>query len=75
MASQPLANWSLGAPTKSYLKLGIQLYSLRGFKVEEALQHAKSVGFEQVEFYSGMFALNSTKEQIEEMVGKLSRLA
>ncbi len=74
MASQPLANWSLGASSKSYLKLGIQLYSLRGFKVDEALQHAKSVGFEQVEFYSGMFALNSTKEQIEEMVGKVKSL-
>jgi sugar phosphate isomerase/epimerase len=45
-------------------KLGIQLYSLRGYKREEALQHAKDLGFEQVEFYSGMLAINSSDEEI-----------
>jgi phosphosulfolactate synthase (CoM biosynthesis protein A) len=44
-------------------KLGIQLYSLRGYKREEALQHAKDLGFEQVEFYSGMLAMKKSPPQ------------
>lgn len=53
------------AADKSGLKLGIQLYSLRGYKdAAVALKHAKDLGFEQVEFYSGMFPLESTPEQI-----------
>ncbi|MGV3486379.1 MAG: sugar phosphate isomerase/epimerase family protein [Planctomycetaceae bacterium] len=55
-------------------KLGIQLYSLRGYKVDEALQHAKDLGFEQVEFYSGMLPVNSTAEAIAEMRDKVSKL-
>jgi sugar phosphate isomerase/epimerase len=46
-------------------KLGIQLYSLRGFNREQALKHASAIGFQQVEFYSGMLALNSSDEEIE----------
>ncbi|MCA9063375.1 MAG: sugar phosphate isomerase/epimerase [Planctomycetaceae bacterium] len=46
------------------LRLGIQLYSLRGFKREEALKYASEIGFEQVEFYSGMLALNASDEEI-----------
>ena len=45
-------------------RLGIQLYSLRGFSRDEALKHASEMGFEQVEFYSGMLALNATDEEI-----------
>ncbi|MCA9009962.1 MAG: sugar phosphate isomerase/epimerase [Planctomycetaceae bacterium] len=45
-------------------KLGIQLYSLRGYPVEEALKHARDIGFEQVEFYSGMLPLDASDEQI-----------
>lgn len=53
------------AAEKGGLKLGIQLYSLRGYKDPVvALKHAKDLGFEQVEFYSGMFPLESTPEQI-----------
>lgn len=55
----------LGHMTDSTLpKLGIQLYSLRGYKREEALQHAKDLGFEQVEFYGGMLAINASDEEI-----------
>ena len=55
----------LASTTDSTLpKLGIQLYSLRGYKREEALQHAKDLGFEQVELYSGMLAINSSDEEI-----------
>ncbi|MCA9060050.1 MAG: sugar phosphate isomerase/epimerase [Planctomycetaceae bacterium] len=45
-------------------KLGIQLYSLRGYQREEALKYAAEIGFEQVEFYSGMLALNASDEEI-----------
>ncbi len=53
------------------LKLGLQLYSLRKFSVDDALKHAKELGFEQVEFYSGMFPLDSSDEKIAEIVGKV----
>lgn len=55
-------------------QLGLQLYSLRNFPVDVALQHAKDLGFSQVEFYSGMFPLNSTQEQIDALVGKVKSL-
>lgn len=45
-------------------KLGIQLYSLRGYKLDDALKHASDMGFEQVEFYGGMLATNSSDEEI-----------
>ena len=45
-------------------KLGIQLYSLRGYSRDEALKHAKELGFESVEFYSGMLALNAPDAEI-----------
>lgn len=37
--------------------IGIQTYSLRGYKVDEALRHAKDLGFGHVEVYSGMFPI------------------
>jgi sugar phosphate isomerase/epimerase len=55
-------------------QLGIQLYSLRGYKVDEALKHAAELGFDQVEFYSGMLAVNSTAEQIAEMKTQVEKL-
>lgn len=69
LASVALAGlrWSpmVQAAQKSGLKLGIQLYSLRGYKdASIALKHAKDLGFEQVEFYSGMFPLDASPEKI-----------
>ncbi len=58
----------------SRLKLGIQLYSLRGYGVNEALQHAKDLGFEQVEFYSGMLPTDSSPEKIAEIKALVSKL-
>lgn len=55
-------------------KLGIQLYSLRGYKADEALKHASDMGFEQVEFYSGMLPLNSSDEDINTMKKKVADL-
>lgn len=56
------------------LNLGIQLYSLRGYPVDEALRHAREIGFRYVEFYPGMYPLNSTSEQIAAMNKKLADL-
>ena len=62
------------AAAASSLNLGVQLYSLRGYKVEEALKHAKDLGFKYVEFYSGMFDTKSTPEQIDAMKKQVSDL-
>jgi len=59
---------------KTKLRLGIQLYSLRNYSVDEALQHAKNLGFEQVEFYSKMFPTDSSKETIDGIVSKVKEL-
>jgi sugar phosphate isomerase/epimerase len=56
------------------LKLGIQLYSLRGYPVDEALKHASQLGFEQVEFYSGMLPLSSTSDEIQAMRTQVEKL-
>ena len=71
----PGLNTALASPAfASNLKLGLQLYSLRKFSLEAALKHARDLGFEQVEFYSGMFPLNSSDEKIAEVVGKVKEL-
>jgi inosose dehydratase len=56
------------------LKLGIQLYSLRGYPVDEALKHAKELGFEQVEFFSGMLPLDASAEEIAAMKKQVADL-
>ena len=66
-ASTALAGFPRFAAASSTLaapKLGIQLYSLRGFSRDDALKHAAALGFQQVEFYSGMLALNASDEEI-----------
>lgn len=55
-------------------RLGIQLYSLRGYPVDEALRHAREIGFRHVEFYAGMYPLDSTPDQIAAMTRKLTGL-
>ncbi len=76
--SAPLCNFlNAAGPSPaiaSKLKLGLQLYSLRKFSVDDALKYAKELGFEQVEFYSDMFPLNSSDEKIAEIVGKVKAL-
>ncbi len=56
------------------MQLGIQLYSLRGYDVDAALQHAADLGFSQVEFYSGMFPTDAPKEAIAAMKKKVADL-
>jgi len=54
------------------LTLGIQLYSLRGFPVDQALHHAKALGLTQVEFYPGMFPITDDSAAITAMKQKLA---
>jgi sugar phosphate isomerase/epimerase len=54
------------------LTLGIQLYSLRGFPVDQALDHAKALGLTQVEFYPGMFPITDDSAAIAAMKQKLA---
>jgi len=56
------------------LKLGLQIYSLRGFPVDVALDHTKNLGFDQVEFFSGMFPLDASDDDIKKMVAKVKGL-
>ena len=75
LSSEPFTSRSWGADRRSNsLKLGIQLYSLRGYPVDTALRYAKELGFEQVEFYSGMLPLDSTADTITEMRQKVKGL-
>jgi sugar phosphate isomerase/epimerase len=55
-------------------KLGIQLYSLRGFEVDQALKYASELGFEQVEFYSGMLATDAAPDEIKATRKKVTDL-
>ena len=55
-------------------RLGIQLYSLRGYNVDDALKHAADLGFEQVEFYSGMLATNASMDEIRAVRKKVNEL-
>ena len=56
------------------LHLGIQMFSLRGYKVDEAMQHAADLGFKFVEFYGGMFPIDSDATAIAGMKKKLADL-
>ena len=55
-------------------KLGIQMYSLRGFDVDTALKHAADLGFAQVEFYKGMLATDASDEEIASTKKKVADL-
>lgn len=74
LSLSPFASSQVFAKSSSRLKLGLQLYSLRSFPVDVALQHAKELGFEQVEFYSGMLPLDASAEAIEAMKNKVAKL-
>lgn len=60
------------AADKPRLNLGIQMYSLRGYKIDDALRWAKELGFSHVEFYSGMFPTDATPEQIKDIQAKVA---
>lgn len=53
--------------------IGIQSYTLRKFDVQTAIRHIQGLGLKNVEMFSGHFALNSTSDQIREMLATLNR--
>jgi inosose dehydratase len=73
-ASIPLSRLAQAAHSAFPLQLGIQLYSLRGFDVDTALKHAATIGFKQVEFYSGMLPLDASDEQIDRIKQRVADL-
>ncbi len=73
VAAASLAGHAAAADAHAY-KLGIQLYSLRGFDVDQALKHASDLGFEQVEFYSGMLPTNASADEIKAIQKKVADL-
>jgi len=72
--ASPRPSKAAAAASTAPLTLGIQLYSLRGYKVDEALQHAKELGLTRVEFYPGMYPINSDAAAIAAMNAKLADL-
>src|SRR4051812_21981229 len=66
--------FAAGAVPATRLKLGIQLYSLRGFPLDQALQYAKELGFEQVELFSGMLPLDTPADQIVAIKDQVAKL-
>ncbi|MCA9131595.1 MAG: sugar phosphate isomerase/epimerase [Planctomycetales bacterium] len=69
-----LPSVSAAAPQDRRLQLGIQLYSLRGYALQPALEHAAQIGFSQVEFYGGMLPIEATPGQIAEVKQQVADL-
>ncbi|HUY32319.1 MAG TPA: sugar phosphate isomerase/epimerase family protein [Pirellulales bacterium] len=54
--------------------LGIQSYSLRHYKVEEALRHVHEFGLHSIEFFDGHFSHESSPAQIDAMKKRCAAL-
>jgi inosose dehydratase len=65
---------SATAAAAAPLNLGIQLYSLRGYPVDEALRHARDLGVKFIEFYPGMWPITADADAIAAMQKKLADL-
>lgn len=74
LAANPFARLLAREAEDAGLKLGVQLYSLRGFSTEEALKYAKELGFIEVEFFDRMFPLTSSDDAIAKMVSQVKSL-
>ena len=74
LSMSPIARLIAQEAKAAGLKLGLQIYSLRGFPVDVALDHTKNLGFDQVEFFSGMFPLDASDDDIKKMVAKVKGL-
>ncbi len=62
----PIKSRALGSKVPGF-SIGIQSYSLRGFSVEDAIQHAANLGFAHMEFFPGHFSPDSEPAKIETM--------
>jgi sugar phosphate isomerase/epimerase len=58
----------------AWFPMGIQSYSLRGYKVDDALKHVHSLGIHHVELFSGHFSPASNADEIGAMLKKLRAL-
>jgi inosose dehydratase len=56
------------------LNLGLQMYSLRGYKPDVALRHASDLGFKHIEFYPGMFPITDDAAAIDAMKKQVADL-
>jgi inosose dehydratase len=74
LAATFLTRRGLAAVADGEPNLGIQMYSLRGFKVDEALGHARDLGLKFVEFYPGMFPVTDDRAVIDAMKSKVASL-
>ena len=74
LAATSLTRRGLAAVADGEPNLGIQMYSLRGFKLDEALGHVKDLGLEFVEFYPGMFPVTDDRAAIDAMKSRLAGL-
>jgi inosose dehydratase len=52
-------------------KMGIQSYSLRGFKLDQALEHSNRLGLRYWESYAAHIPLTTDPVQVRELLGKL----
>ena len=74
VAAAALTRRGLAAAADGTPNLGIQMYSLRGFTVDEALGHVKDLGLKFVEFYSGMFPVTDDQAVVDAMKKKVTDL-
>ena len=74
VAAATLTRRGLAAAADGTPNLGIQMYSLRGFTVDEALGHVKDLGLKFVEFYSGMFPVTDDQAVVDAMKKKVTDL-
>lgn len=52
-------------------RMGLQSYSLRGYKLDQALEHSQKLGIRYWESYSAHIPLTSDPTQVAELLGKL----
>ena len=74
LAAASLPGRGRAAADGGELNLGIQMYSLRGYPVDEALGHVKDLGLKVIEFYPGMFPVTDDQAAIDAMKDKVSAL-
>ena len=74
LAAASLPGRGRAAADGGELNLGIQMYSLRGYPVDEALGHVKDLGLKVIEFYPGMFPVTDDQAAIDAMKKKVTDL-
>ena len=71
VVASALPQTACGAKPNEF-QLGIQMYSLRKYSLDDALRHARDLGFAQVEFYRGMLPTDASVEEIRATQGKVA---